>query len=136
MNVERCAAKSRGFVLFVCALCVAVSAPMCVAQEAADPNTLEGNIDLQESGVIAQGAEASSGVLGDAVSAMEQEAERDLEIVKKPQQKPTFFIPQPTAAARPSAMPTLNASNSSIESDIEELRQEAHELDQPARANR
>jgi hypothetical protein len=107
-----------------------------MAQEAADPNTLEGNIDLQESGAIAEGAKASSGVVGDAVSAIEQEAERDLEMVKKPQQKPTFFAPQPTAPAQPSAMPTLNASNSSIESDIEELRQEAHELDQPARANR
>ena len=109
---------------------------MCVAQEAADPNTLEGNIDLQESGVLAEGASASSGVVGDAVSAIEQEAEHDLEIVKKPAQKPTFFAPQPTAAARPSAAPTLDASNNSIESDIEELRQEAHELDQPVRANR
>lgn len=112
-------------------------APICAAQEAADPDSLRGDIDVQESGVLAEGVAASGGLASDALAAVEAEARRDLGIAQKPAQNPTFFAsaptaaptaaPTPTAAAQPSAAPTLDDSNASIESDIEKLREDARQ---------
>ena len=55
---------------------------MCVAQEAADPNTLEGNIDLQESGVIAQGAEATTNTPAQFLDYVKQETALYGKIIK------------------------------------------------------
>ena len=110
-----------------------VLAPICAAQEAADPQAITGDIDVQESGLLAKGVAATGGVASDALAAVEAEARSDLGIAQKPAQNPTFFAAPPTAAstataaAQPSAAPTLDDSNASIESDIEKLREDARE---------
>lgn len=95
------------------------------AQGAEDSEQLRGDIDNQESGILAEGAELSSGIGQRVVGALEDQAKRDLGIVVKPLQNKAVFTPQPTMTARASAAPTLDASDASIEQEIEKLRQDA-----------
>lgn len=111
--------------IFVFALFFAGFAPSASAQGANDPRELRGNIDNQESGVLAEGAEASSSIAQSVVGALRDEAQRDLGIVVKTGQNTPIFTPTPVIAARASAAPTLDASDASIERDIERLQRDA-----------
>lgn len=99
------------------------------AQGADDPATLGGGIDVGESGIVADGADATADLGHSAIDALESQAERDLGNVIKVGKKPTIFAAPATAIPRvsvtASAAPTLDASNASIERDIEQLRREA-----------
>lgn len=99
------------------------------AQGADDPATLGGGIDVEESGLVADSADATADLGRSAIDALESQAERDIGNVIKPSQNPTVFAVSPTAIPRlsvtASAGPTLDTSNASIESDIEQLRREA-----------
>lgn len=99
------------------------------AQGANDSATLGGGIDVEESGLIADSADATADLSHSAIDALESQAERDIGNVIKPAKNPTIFAVPPTqiprASVTASAGPTLDASNASIERDIEQLRREA-----------
>ncbi len=101
------------------------------AQGADDPATLGGGIDVEESGLVADSADATANLGRSTLDALESQAERDLGNVVKTAKKPTIFAVSPTAVptlrATASASPTLNDSDASIEGDIEQLRRDATE---------
>ena len=105
------------------------------AQEADQSSTLLGNIDAQESGLLAEGMEAGA-VMGEkAAEAIKEEAARDVGYVIKPSAKPTLVAGGAAASSAASEQAAavqvttkLDASLESIKEDIDKLEQEEREL--------
>jgi len=126
--------------LFVGFLCAFMSIQAVVAQEAANEKSLLGDVDVQESGLIVEGADATDALSKDAESAFREEVDRDLGYLGKgPKNAPSGVFPTPEApratstinvsTAPPAVTPTIDAALESIAHDIDKLQQEEHELD-------